>query len=162
MGNRFPVWTYLVSIRCLGGLSLTPRSCSFIQSPYIKSRDLCAYKCAFFSASTESLEGMLVGRFFVGIGMGIGPSVTALYVTEVLDIYFEFFVFALVFSYRYMKVLPYWDTCLSSYLETHIFTLQVSPAYVRGTYGSSTQIATCLGLLGSLFAGIPAKDNLGW
>ena len=27
---------------------------------------------------------MLLGRFFVGIGMGIGPSVTALYVTEVL------------------------------------------------------------------------------
>ncbi|CAG7903178.1 unnamed protein product [Brassica rapa] len=72
------------------------------------------------SATTESLEGMLLGRFFVGIGMGIGPSVTALYVTE------------------------------------------VSPAYVRGTYGSSTQIATCLGLLASLFAGIPAKDNLGW
>ncbi|XP_020891111.1 probable plastidic glucose transporter 3 isoform X4 [Arabidopsis lyrata subsp. lyrata] len=72
------------------------------------------------SASTESLEGMLLGRFLVGIGMGIGPSVTALYVTE------------------------------------------VSPAYVRGTYGSSTQIATCIGLLGSLFAGIPAKDNLGW
>ncbi|AEE36305.1 Major facilitator superfamily protein [Arabidopsis thaliana] len=72
------------------------------------------------SASTESLMGMLLGRFLVGIGMGIGPSVTALYVTE------------------------------------------VSPAYVRGTYGSSTQIATCIGLLGSLFAGIPAKDNLGW
>uniref|UniRef100_A0A0D3CVI1 Major facilitator superfamily (MFS) profile domain-containing protein n=1 Tax=Brassica oleracea var. oleracea TaxID=109376 RepID=A0A0D3CVI1_BRAOL len=72
------------------------------------------------SATTESLEGMLLGRFFVGIGMGIGPSVTALYVTE------------------------------------------VSPAYVRGTYGSSTQIATCLGLLASLFAGIPAKDNFGW
>ncbi|CAH2068028.1 unnamed protein product, partial [Thlaspi arvense] len=75
---------------------------------------------ASLSATTESLEGMLLGRFFVGIGMGIGPSVTALYVTE------------------------------------------VSPAYVRGTYGSSTQIATCLGLLGSLFAGIPAKDNFGW
>uniref|UniRef100_M4CH51 Major facilitator superfamily (MFS) profile domain-containing protein n=1 Tax=Brassica campestris TaxID=3711 RepID=M4CH51_BRACM len=81
------------------------------------------------SATTESLEGMLLGRFFVGIGMGIGPSVTALYVTE---------------------------------SEAHISTLQVSPAYVRGTYGSSTQIATCLGLLASLFAGIPAKDNLGW
>ncbi|WZZ66930.1 hypothetical protein YC2023_078300 [Brassica napus] len=81
------------------------------------------------SATTESLEGMLLGRFFVGIGMGIGPSVTALYVTE---------------------------------SEAHISTLQVSPAYVRGTYGSSTQIATCLGLLASLFAGIPAKDNFGW
>lgn len=59
---------------------------SFGQSPCIKSGDLCAYKCIVCSASTESLEGMLLGRFLVGIGMGIGPSVTALYVTEVLDI----------------------------------------------------------------------------
>ncbi|XP_010538037.1 PREDICTED: probable plastidic glucose transporter 3 isoform X2 [Tarenaya hassleriana] len=75
---------------------------------------------ASMSASTESLEGMLLGRFFVGIGMGIGPPVTALYITE------------------------------------------VSPSYVRGTYGSSTQIATCFGLMGALFAGIPAKETLGW
>lgn len=27
--------------------------------------------------------GMLLGRFLVGTGMGIGPTVTALYVTEV-------------------------------------------------------------------------------
>ncbi|MCL7035599.1 hypothetical protein MKW94_011496, partial [Papaver nudicaule] len=37
---------------------------------------------AFLSARTESLEGMLLGRFLVGLGMGVGPSVASLYVTE--------------------------------------------------------------------------------
>ncbi|CAL5405241.1 unnamed protein product [Camellia sinensis] len=63
---------------------------------------------------------MLLGRFFVGTGMGLSPPVAALYVSE------------------------------------------VSPAFVRGTYGSFTQIATCLGLMGALFIGIPAKDIVGW
>ncbi|CAL5409543.1 unnamed protein product [Camellia sinensis] len=44
-------------------------------------------------------------------------------------------------------------------IERHI---SVSPAFVRGTYGSFTQIATCLGLMGALFIGIPAKDIVGW
>lgn len=35
------------------------------------------------SATTSSLEGMLLGRFFVGTGMGLGPPVAALYVSEV-------------------------------------------------------------------------------
>ena len=35
------------------------------------------------SATTKDLWGMLLGRFFVGTGMGIGPPVAALYVTEV-------------------------------------------------------------------------------
>jgi hypothetical protein len=42
--------------------------------------------------------GMLLGRFLVGIGMGIGPSVTALYVTEVLDIYVEVFLICTCFD----------------------------------------------------------------
>ncbi|KAJ6394678.1 hypothetical protein OIU77_023810 [Salix suchowensis] len=75
---------------------------------------------ASMSATTKDLWGMLLGRFFVGTGMGIGPPVAALYVTE------------------------------------------VSPAYVRGTYGSLTQISTCLGLMGSLLIGIPAKETMGW
>lgn len=50
------------------------------------------------SASTESLEGMLLGRFLVGIGMGIGPSVTALYVTEVLVVYFKVFLICTCFE----------------------------------------------------------------
>ncbi|GMQ06754.1 hypothetical protein CsSME_00051210 [Camellia sinensis var. sinensis] len=73
-----------------------------------------------FSATTNTLGGMLLGRFFVGTGMGLSPPVAALYVSE------------------------------------------VSPAFVRGTYGSFTQIATCLGLMGALFIGIPAKDIVGW
>ncbi|MQL89041.1 hypothetical protein Taro_021609 [Colocasia esculenta] len=67
------------------------------------------------SAMSTSLRGMLLGRFLVGIGMGLGPPVASLYVAE------------------------------------------VSPASVRGTYGSFIQIATCLGLMGSLFIGIPVK-----
>ncbi|KAJ6794126.1 putative plastidic glucose transporter 2 [Iris pallida] len=38
---------------------------------------------ACLSASTSSLEGMLLGRFLVGTGMGVGPPVTSLYVAEV-------------------------------------------------------------------------------
>ncbi|XP_072960037.1 probable plastidic glucose transporter 2 isoform X1 [Typha angustifolia] len=75
---------------------------------------------ASLSASTTSLEVMLLGRFLVGTGMGIGPPVASLYVTE------------------------------------------VSPSYLRGTYGSFIQIATCLGLLGALLIGIPVKEVTGW
>ncbi|KAK6912057.1 Major facilitator, sugar transporter-like [Dillenia turbinata] len=38
---------------------------------------------ASISATTTSLGGMLVGRAFVGTGMGLGPPVAALYVSEV-------------------------------------------------------------------------------
>ncbi|XP_050380977.1 probable plastidic glucose transporter 3 [Argentina anserina] len=75
---------------------------------------------ASMSATTHSLWGMILGRIFVGTGMGIGPPVAALYVSE------------------------------------------ISPAFVRGTFGSFTQIATCLGLMGALFIGVPAKDIVGW
>ncbi|CAI0543348.1 unnamed protein product, partial [Linum tenue] len=72
------------------------------------------------SASTKTLAGMLIGRFLVGIGMGLGPTVASLYVAE------------------------------------------ISPAFVRGTYGSFIQIATCVGFLTSLFVGLPVKDIKGW
>ncbi|KAE8659522.1 putative plastidic glucose transporter 2 [Hibiscus syriacus] len=72
------------------------------------------------SATAETFWGMLLGRLFVGTGMGIGPPVSALYMAE------------------------------------------VSPAYIRGTYGSCSQIATCLGLIGALFMGFPAKETEGW
>jgi sugar porter (SP) family MFS transporter len=35
------------------------------------------------SALTNSMEGMLFGRFLVGTGMGLGPPVASLYITEV-------------------------------------------------------------------------------
>ncbi|CAO2045414.1 unnamed protein product [Urochloa humidicola] len=38
---------------------------------------------AVISALTNSLEGMLLGRFLVGTGMGLGPAVASLYITEV-------------------------------------------------------------------------------
>lgn len=38
------------------------------------------YDC---SATTQNLWGMLLGRLFVGTGMGLGPAVAALYVSEV-------------------------------------------------------------------------------
>lgn len=75
---------------------------------------------ASLSATTKSLQGMLLGRLLVGTGMGLGPSVASLYVTE------------------------------------------VSPSFVRGTYGSFIQIATCLGLMASLLIGIPSKEIAGW
>lgn len=39
--------------------------------------------CLHFSATSKSLAGMLLGRLFVGTGMGLGPPVASLYVTEV-------------------------------------------------------------------------------
>ncbi|XP_058114197.1 probable plastidic glucose transporter 2 isoform X4 [Magnolia sinica] len=75
---------------------------------------------ASMSATTKDLDGMLLGRFLVGTGMGLGPAIASLYVAE------------------------------------------VSPSFVRGTYGSFVQIATCLGLIGALFIGIPSKEVLGW
>ncbi|KAI3975762.1 hypothetical protein MKX01_023188 [Papaver californicum] len=37
---------------------------------------------ALLSARTASLEGLLLRRFLVGTGMGVGPYVFSLYVTE--------------------------------------------------------------------------------
>jgi len=39
--------------------------------------------CVSFSGVSNSLAVMLLGRFLVGTGMGLGPPVAALYVTEV-------------------------------------------------------------------------------
>ncbi|KAG9131518.1 hypothetical protein Leryth_025970 [Lithospermum erythrorhizon] len=72
------------------------------------------------SATSSTIKGMLAGRLFVGIGIGIGPAVANLYISE------------------------------------------VSPASTRGTYGSATQISSCLGIMASLFIGIRAQDNMNW
>lgn len=39
-----------------------------------------------FSAATKTLQGMLLGRFLVGTGLGVGPPVAGLYVAEVTGI----------------------------------------------------------------------------
>eukprot|EP00249_Psilotum_nudum_P011855 c23426_g1_i1 orf=446-1906(-) len=75
---------------------------------------------ACLSAMASNLEVMIFGRFLVGLGLGIGGPVTALYVSE------------------------------------------ISPTAVRGTYGSLCQIATCLGILGALVAGLPVANIPGW
>ncbi|KAL1551529.1 putative plastidic glucose transporter 2 [Salvia divinorum] len=115
----------LVVSTCLAGALLGSLFSGWISDGLGRRRafQLCALPMiigASMSATTHSLEGMLLGRFFVGTGMGLGPPVAALYVSE------------------------------------------VSPAYVRGTYGSFTQIATCLGLMAALLIGIPAKNDTNW
>ncbi|XP_038999821.1 probable plastidic glucose transporter 3 isoform X2 [Hibiscus syriacus] len=115
----------LVVSTCLGGAFVGSLLGGLIADGVGRRRafQLCALPMiigASMSATAQNLWGMLLGRLFVGTGMGTGPPVAALYVTE------------------------------------------VSPAYVRGTYGSFTQIATGLGLLGSLFIGFPAKEIEGW
>ncbi|KAF7843365.1 putative plastidic glucose transporter 3 [Senna tora] len=115
----------LVVSTCLGGAFIGSLFSGWIADGVGRRRafQLCALPMiigASMSATTNGLWGMLLGRLFVGTGMGLGPPVAALYVAE------------------------------------------VSPAAVRGTFGSITQIATCFGLMGSLFIGIPAKEIVGW
>ncbi|KAL3511774.1 hypothetical protein ACH5RR_024491 [Cinchona calisaya] len=115
----------LVVSTCLGGAFIGSIFSGWIADGVGRRRafQLCALPMiigASMSASTTTLGGMLLGRLVVGIGMGLGPAVAALYVAE------------------------------------------VSPAFVRGTYGSFTQIATCLGLMASFFIGSPAKEVFGW
>ncbi|XP_020263976.1 probable plastidic glucose transporter 2 [Asparagus officinalis] len=114
----------VVSI-CLGAAFLGSSCSGWIADAVGRRRafQMCALPMiigASVSAIANSLEGMLLGRFLVGIGMGLGPPVASLYVTE------------------------------------------VSPSFVRGTYGSLIQIATCLGLIAAMFMGFPVKTTPGW
>ncbi|KAJ0075914.1 hypothetical protein Patl1_34259 [Pistacia atlantica] len=115
----------LVVSTCLGGALVGSMFSGWIADGVGRRRafQLCALPMiigASMSAIAKNLWVMLLGRLFVGTGMGIGPPVAALYVAE------------------------------------------VSPSYVRGAFGSSTQIAACLGILGALFIGLPAKEVVGW
>lgn len=115
----------LVVSTCLGGAFVGSLFSGWIADGIGRRRafQLCALPMiigASMSAITKNFVGMLLGRLFVGMGMGLGPPVASLYVTE------------------------------------------VSPAFVRGTYGSFIQIATCLGLMAALFIGIPVKEVAGW
>lgn len=71
---------------------------------------------AIISAVSTHVGAMILGRFIVGLGLGLSGPVTAMYVSE------------------------------------------ISPTSVRGTYGSFIQIATCIGILASLVAGLPAHS----
>ncbi|KAL8149179.1 putative plastidic glucose transporter 2 [Apium graveolens] len=114
----------VVSI-CLGGAFVGSLLSGWIADGLGRRRafQLCALPLIFgasISASTNNVAGMLLGRFLVGTGLGVGPPVASLYITE------------------------------------------VSPPFVRGTYGSFIQIATCSGIMGALLIGIPVKDISGW
>ncbi|KAK4761104.1 hypothetical protein SAY87_005997 [Trapa incisa] len=115
----------LVVSTCLGGAFVGSLLSGWVTDGVGRRRafQLCALPMivgAAISGATNDLWGMLLGRLFVGTGMGLGPAVAALYVAE------------------------------------------VSPTYVRGTFGSLTQLATCLGILASLLIGIPSKDITNW
>ncbi|KAL0333890.1 UNVERIFIED_CONTAM: putative plastidic glucose transporter 2, partial [Sesamum angustifolium] len=115
----------LVVSTCLAGAFIGSLISGWIADEVGRRRafQLCALPMiigASICATARSLGGMLLGRFLVGTGLGVGPPVTSLYVTE------------------------------------------ISPAHVRGTYGSFIQIATCLGLMGALAIGIPVRSVFGW
>ncbi|PKI67867.1 probable plastidic glucose transporter 3 isoform X2 [Punica granatum] len=115
----------LVVSTCLGGAFVGSLLSGWIADGVGRRRafQLCALPMiigAVMSGTTNDLWGMLLGRLFVGTGMGLGPAVAALYVAE------------------------------------------VSPTSVRGTFGSLTQLSTCVGILASLLIGIPAKDIANW
>ncbi|KAE9588060.1 putative major facilitator, sugar transporter, major facilitator superfamily [Lupinus albus] len=115
----------LVVSTCLGGAFVGSLFCGWIADGVGRRRgfQLCALPMiigASMSATSKSLWGMLLGRLFVGTGMGLSPPIASLYVAE------------------------------------------VSPAAVRGTFGSISPIATCLGLMSALFIGLPAKKIMGW
>ncbi|XP_027069991.2 probable plastidic glucose transporter 2 [Coffea eugenioides] len=115
----------LVVSTCLAGAFLGSLASGWIADGVGRRRafQLCALPMivgSALSATTRTLVGMLLGRFLVGIGLGVGPPVASLYVTE------------------------------------------VSPAHVRGTYGSFIQIVLCFGLMASLLVGIPVKSIVGW
>ncbi|XP_031387957.1 probable plastidic glucose transporter 2 isoform X1 [Punica granatum] len=115
----------LVVSTCLGGALIGSLFSGWIADEFGRCRafQLSALPMitgASISAISKTSVGMLLGRLLVGVGLGIGPPVASLYVTE------------------------------------------VSPAHVRGTYGSFIQIAACLGLMTALCIGIPVKEIIGW
>ncbi|KDO42242.1 hypothetical protein CISIN_1g011278mg [Citrus sinensis] len=77
----------LVVSMCLGGAFIGSTLSGWIADGVGRRRafQLCALPMiigASISATTRNLIGMLLGRFVVGTGMGLGPTVAALYVTE--------------------------------------------------------------------------------
>ncbi|KAL5865258.1 hypothetical protein ACOSQ3_002772 [Xanthoceras sorbifolium] len=75
---------------------------------------------AIISAQAHSLDEMLLGRFLVGLGIGVNTVLVPIYISE------------------------------------------VAPAKYRGSLGTLCQIGTCLGIIASLFLGIPAADDPHW
>ncbi|XVF81581.1 hypothetical protein PTKIN_Ptkin15bG0166600 [Pterospermum kingtungense] len=75
---------------------------------------------ALVSAQAHSLNEILLGRFLVGLGIGVNAVLVPIYISE------------------------------------------VAPTKYRGSLGSLCQIGTCLGIILSLFLGIPAENDPHW
>ncbi|XVE78411.1 hypothetical protein DITRI_Ditri13aG0142800 [Diplodiscus trichospermus] len=75
---------------------------------------------AIVSAQAHSLDEILLGRFLVGLGIGVNTVLVPIYISE------------------------------------------VAPTKYRGSLGSLSQIGTCLGIILSLFLGIPAENDPHW
>ncbi|XP_059449226.1 probable plastidic glucose transporter 1 isoform X3 [Corylus avellana] len=75
---------------------------------------------AILSAQAHSLDEMLLGRFLVGLGIGVNTVLVPIYISE------------------------------------------VAPTKYRGSLGTLCQIGTCLGIIVSLFLGVPSGNDPHW
>ncbi|KAL3714710.1 hypothetical protein ACJRO7_006590 [Eucalyptus globulus] len=75
---------------------------------------------AIVSAQANSLDEILLGRFLVGLGIGVNTVLVPIYISE------------------------------------------VAPTKYRGSLGTICQIGTCLGIIASLYLGIPSEDDPHW
>ncbi|KAF9590098.1 hypothetical protein IFM89_030846 [Coptis chinensis] len=75
---------------------------------------------AILCAQAHSLDEILMGRFLVGLGIGIDTVLVPIYISE------------------------------------------ISPTKYRGSLGALCQIGTCLGIIMSLFLGIPSESDPHW
>ncbi|KAL6975677.1 hypothetical protein U1Q18_024473 [Sarracenia purpurea var. burkii] len=75
---------------------------------------------AIVSGQAHSLDEILLGRFLVGVGIGVNTVLVPIYISE------------------------------------------VSPTKYRGSLGTLSQISTCLGIIASLFLGIPSENDPHW
>ncbi|KAK3021748.1 hypothetical protein RJ639_045691 [Escallonia herrerae] len=75
---------------------------------------------ALISAQAHSLDELLLGRFLVGLGIGVTTVLVPIYISE------------------------------------------VAPTKYRGSLGTLCQIGTCLGIIASLFLGIPSESDPHW
>ncbi|PKI62234.1 hypothetical protein CRG98_017368 [Punica granatum] len=75
---------------------------------------------AIISAQAHSLDEILLGRFLVGLGIGVNTVLVPIYISE------------------------------------------VAPTKYRGSLGTLCQIGTCLGIIASLFLGLPSQDDPHW
>ncbi|CAB4304611.1 unnamed protein product [Prunus armeniaca] len=75
---------------------------------------------ALISAQAHSLDEVILGRFLVGLGIGVDTVLVPIYISE------------------------------------------IAPTKYRGSLGALCQIGTCLGIISSLFLGIPSESDPHW